>query len=136
MQKKPQPKIDKFTTSLRVQLTPDEVADRADEAAHKLAERDEKEADMKAQQKHAKSEIDELEASFRRLSNEVRSRCTYKPIECERRFDYVAGKVIETRTDTGELINERAMREEERQPRTRTDAGESLSHSWWHSALS
>ena len=108
-------RVEDFDRDLRVILTTTEVAERADRAAHLIAQRDSR-ADMaKAAAKHAKSEIDELEATIRRLSGEVRDKACYQATACARTFDYQAGKVIETRKDTGEVISERAMTPEERQ---------------------
>lgn len=108
-------KTERYTQSLRVQLTPEEVADRADRAAQKLNERDEKEADMKAATKHAKGVIEEIEAQMRQLSTEVRTRSTYRMVDCERVYDYGRGVVEERRLDTFEVLSSRAMTEAERQ---------------------
>jgi hypothetical protein len=114
-QKLPQVKVQKYEATLKVVLTPEEIADRADRAAQKVAERDSKEEDMKAAAKHAKAEIEKLDAEFRFLSNEVRTRSTYRPVECERRYDYRALRVLEMRTDTGEQLADRKMTEVEKQ---------------------
>lgn len=118
-EKKDEPRRDEkkeiFERELRVILTPEQVAERADRAAHLLQQRDDKESLAKAAQKHAKSEIDELEATMRRLGGEVRDKATYLPTRCERVFDYRTGTVTETRLDTGEVISERPMTAEERQ---------------------
>jgi len=108
-------KVEAFRQQLRVTLTTEEVASRADRAAHVLAERDQKEEEAKAAQKHLKSIIDNMEAEMRRLSNEVRDHATYQLVDCERVYDYETGRVSEIRKDTGESVNERAMTLEERQ---------------------
>lgn len=108
-------KVEKYSTSLRVVLTPDEIADRADRAAQKLAERDSKEEEMKAAAKHAKGVIEMLEAELRQLSTEVRTRSTYAPVECERRYDYRAKTYTEVRLDTDETLTERPLTETELQ---------------------
>ena len=104
-----------FERNLRVILTVDQVAERADRLAHLMKERDNKVEMAAAAAKHAKSEIAELEAASRRLSAEVRDKACYQAVPCTRVFDYRRGLVTETRTDTGEVIDERAMTEEERQ---------------------
>lgn len=117
-QKAPKPedvKIERFTRSLRVQLTPEEVADRADRAAAKLAERDDKESEQKAEAKRAKAVIEQVEAELRNLSNEVRTRSTYRNVDIERRFEYKRGRVVDIRLDTGEVIEDRPMKEYEMQ---------------------
>lgn len=108
-------KVERYKASLKVELTPAEIADRADRAAHLLKDRDQKEADMKAAQKHAKSIIEEIEAELRRLSNEVRTKSTYASIECERRYDYGQRTYREVRTDTWETLAQRPLTESEMQ---------------------
>ncbi len=121
MAKKPQTaqtpdvKVEKFKQSLRVQLTREQVAERADRAAQVLQSRDEKEDEMKAAQKHAKSIIEQLEAELRTLSHEVRTRSIYTPVPCTRTHDYAEGIVYTVREDTSEIIDTRRMTEEEAQ---------------------
>ena len=108
-------RAEKFERKLRVILTREEIEERADRAAHLLGERDAKEELAKAAQKHAKSEIEEIEAQMRRISGEVRDKSTYREIKCERRFDFESKKVIEFRLDTDEEIERRDMTAEELQ---------------------
>lgn len=108
-------RISRIAKALRIELTAEEVADRAQRAAHILSERDEKESAQKAQQKHAKSQIEELEAELRRLSNEVRDRATYTQVECEERHNYKRRKVVVVRLDSNEVIEERDMTNAESQ---------------------
>ncbi len=115
MPKKPEPKTERFTQTLRVQLTTEQIAERASQAAHKLQERDNRENEMKAAVKSMKAVIEELEATLRLLSGEVRDGCTFSSVECERAFDYAKGKVIEIRLDTYEVTFSRPMREDEKQ---------------------
>ncbi|MGD9765900.1 MAG: hypothetical protein AB7V27_19595 [Candidatus Binatia bacterium] len=86
---------------MRVILTADQVAERADRLAHLIQERDNKSEMAKAAAKHAKSQIDELEATARRLGAEVRDKSCYMQVSCVRTFDYRRGAVVETRQDTG-----------------------------------
>lgn len=109
-------KVEEYTTSLKVQLTIEEVADRADRAAALVADIAAKEADHKAAAKHQKSIIESLQADLCRLSGEVRNRSTYSPCICRREYDYDAGVLRETRMDTGEVLLERALTNDERQP--------------------
>lgn len=108
-------KIEKYNANLKCDLTPKEVADRADRAANLLADRDSKEEEMKAHQKHAKGVIETIDAEVRSLSGEVRSRSTYRQVECERRYDWDAGTYREVRLDTGEVLFERPLNANERQ---------------------
>jgi hypothetical protein len=108
-------KVEHFTRQLRVVLTEKEIAERADRSAHMVAERDGKEEARKAANTAMKSQIEELDAQIRKLSNEVRDKATYEPVECERRYDYRAGTVRELRTDTKVVLELRTMRADERQ---------------------
>lgn len=104
-----------FSRDLTCALTREEVEERAQEAASLIERRDQKEADFKEQAKRWKNEIRQLDVEHRLVSSEVRSRTTVRNVECERVFDYAAGLVIETRSDTGEVINSRKMADAERQ---------------------
>ncbi len=104
-----------FSRDLTCALTREEVEERAQEAAALVERRDQKEADFKEQAKRWKNEISQLDVEHRIVSSEVRSKSTVRPVECERVFDYAAGLVIETRTDTGEVINSRKMADADRQ---------------------
>jgi hypothetical protein len=108
-------RVEAFTRLCRVELTHLELADKADRAAHVLRERDGKEADRKAANTAAKSQIEELEAELRKLSGEVRDKATYKPVECERTYDFRIGTVREVRNDTREVLHQHAMTDAERQ---------------------
>lgn len=105
----PDVKTETFTHTLRIKLTPEEVAEKADHAARLIADRDEKEEAQKAAAKHAKGVIEAIDAEIRKLSNEVRSRSTYGPVECERRLDYRSRTLTEVRLDTGEELSRRKL---------------------------
>ncbi len=113
--KPPPMKVEAFTTTLRVILSKEEIAERADRAAHLLADRDSKESEQKAAQKHSKSLIDAIEAELRLVSSEVRARSTHEEVQCERRYMYDTGKVVSIRLDTGEILSTRPMAEHEKQ---------------------
>jgi len=108
-------KIERFDRTLRVTLSDEEVAERANAAATTLQRRDEEEAALAADNKLRKAKIGEMDAEIRRLSTEVREKATYRPVPCERRHEYRTGTVREIRTDTYETIGERAMLDHERQ---------------------
>lgn len=117
-EKSPQERNEKrvpFTRELECALTREEVEEKAQEAASLLERRDQKEADLKEQQKRWKNEISQLDVEHRIVSSEVRSKSTVRPVECERVFDYDAGKVREVRLDTFETLHTRNMTDSERQ---------------------
>jgi hypothetical protein len=111
----PEAKVERYVSNLKILLSQEEIADRADRAAQKLAERDAKTEELNAAKKHGKAVIDGLEAELRRLSNEVRTRSTYDLVECERVYDYTRNTLREVRLDTGETLTERPLTEGERQ---------------------
>lgn len=102
-------KVEEYTASLRIALTTEEVADRADRAAGLIEDRDRKENEQKAAASHAKSIVAAIDAEIRKLSNEVRTKSTYGPVGCERRLDYRARTLIEVRLDTGEELSRRNL---------------------------
>lgn len=108
-------KVENFTRDLKVALSKEEVAERADRAAQLLADRDHEESELKAHASHVKSRIATMESEMRHLSGEVRTKCTYREVECERRFLYETSVVQEVRMDTGEVLSERAMTDREKQ---------------------
>jgi hypothetical protein len=105
----------KFTQSLKVPLTTDEIADRADRAAHLVASIQAKEDELKAVVKHHKSIIESEMVTLDLHSKEVRDKTTYRQVDCERQYDFNAGKYREIRNDTGEVMNERRLLESEKQ---------------------
>lgn len=111
----PPMKIEQYMSNLKVILTKEEIADRADRAAGLLQDRDTKEEEQKARAKAEKAVIDSIESELRRVSNEVRTKATYQDVQCERRYVYEKSKVQEWRLDTGEMISERDMNETEKQ---------------------
>lgn len=110
-----QVKVERFTRNLRVTLREPEVVERAKRSAYLLGEIQQKQDERDAAKKQANAQIEELEAEMHRLSLEVRDGGTYKDVPCERRYIYRTGTVQEVRTDTGDLLNERAMTDRERQ---------------------
>jgi hypothetical protein len=109
----PPVKIERFAQSMMVALKPAEVAERADRAAHLIADRDHLRAEMKMAAKANRARIEELGTEMRRLSSEVREKVTYRDVACERQFHYNEKLVRDVRSDTGEVFAERAMTEQE-----------------------
>jgi hypothetical protein len=114
-QKEEDVKVENFRRHLAVVLTDDEVADRAQRSAQLLKERDHRELEFKEQAKANKQVIARMDGDLRELAAEVRERKTYQDVNCERRFNWTKGTVIEIRTDTGEQIDSRPMTEAEAQ---------------------
>ncbi len=116
-------KVENFKRDLKVSLKPEEVAERADRAAKLLEDRDHEESEFKAHGTHVRGRIAQMESEMRHLSGEVRTKCTYREVECERRFVYDTAVVQEVRLDTGEVISERPMTDREKQRDLPFDGG-------------
>lgn len=99
---------------LPVRLSPDELRDRGEKLAGLEGQYIEHKAETKAQSKTRKEEEGRLELSIYQLASHIREKCEPREIEVEVR---IAGKgqVAEVRLDTGEIIRERPLREEEKQ---------------------
>lgn len=113
--KEPRVRIERFAEQLLCPLTPGEIAERADRAAHLLSERDALEAQAKEALRAAKAQIGKLDGEHRRLSSEVREKVTARQVRCERRFYYEKNLVIDVRLDTGEEMHRREMTGDESQ---------------------
>lgn len=113
--KKDDLKVFPYKRELTVSLTKDEIADRAKRMSHKLAERDIKEQVIREDAKRQKTVLKDMETEVRRLSNSVRDGAELRTVQCERRCNYSTGRVQDVRLDTGEILSERDMTEDERQ---------------------
>lgn len=108
-------KREPFRQELQVKLTAAEVADRAQRAAHLIADHDAQESTFKEQAAANKLVLKRIGSEMRKVSEEVRSGSTYREVACERVYNWTDGSVKDIRTDTGETIKERGMTEAERQ---------------------
>lgn len=108
-------KVERFSESLPCILTPEQLADRANRSAHLVEDRDHLDEELKAVNKTEKSKIAKVESEIRSLSNEVRTRTTYREVRCERRYNYTTGRICEVRIDTGEVISDREMNDAKKQ---------------------
>lgn len=107
--------ITKFTRSLPVKLTEEELLARGDRAAYLDRREEELTAALNSAKSDYKHQIEAVIAERRALQERIRSKQEHREVECEQRMMYRLGKVIEIRIDTGEQISERPMLESERQ---------------------
>lgn len=108
-------KVKRIVESLPVTLTDEERLQFADALAEanqavEVAERNKK----SAMQQH-QSEIRLAEARRERLAGIVASKAEYRDVTVEERWDYNNDKYTRTRTDTGEVIFERRLTDQEKQ---------------------
>ena len=107
------------TTTMRLacKLTDDELRAAGDGLAkvvQDIASEDDAQKDQKAQMK---ARLMELTARQTILALQVSRREEHRDVEVTIAVDYKLGVEIRTRTDTGEVISTRALRDDERQPR-------------------
>lgn len=108
-------KAKRFSESLMCQLTPEQVAERANRAARLQHDADELTSKLASETKRYKTSIQRSTMEQHRLLDEVRTRQGYRPVECERQPDYEAGLLRTVRLDTGEIVRQRQLTPEERQ---------------------
>jgi len=111
----PDSKIIPFETILRCKLTAEELMARGNEMAEASAEIATLEDTIASVKKEYQAKIDAKQARINELTATIMSKSESRIIKCERSYLFNSGKVVEKRTDTGEEINVRDMRDEERQ---------------------
>lgn len=107
--------VKKVSERLPCQLSDAERLDFADELAEATQQVDTISTTRKSQMQQINSELRQAEARRDKLSGIVGSKTEYRDITVEVKHDYDRGFVIKTRTDTGEVILERRMTDDERQ---------------------
>lgn len=105
----------KETHSLPVDLSTGEIAKAAEELASTLQELEGIEIEKKAVMKDYNSQIDNKKKRIHRLMTHVKNGVEYRPVECDLQFHIKKVLAILVRNDTGEIIEERPMTEEEKQ---------------------
>lgn len=118
----------KVVLELRCELTAEEQRLKGIQ----LADLDQKIA-AKQEQKKLQNELitDELKDLSRQVAEialEVRQGWEERQIPCLATYDYALAKVVTCREDTGQVVDERAMTEDERQTTFYTDEGEVLNY--------
>lgn len=113
---RPDTKVERFRQNMRVELTDQDILERSRRVSRALSEKALRVEAAKSATAHLKAEIKQIDSEISRLSQEVNDGACFKEVECERRFLYRVGKVIEVRTDTDVITYERAMSGSERQP--------------------
>lgn len=100
---------------LRCPLTDDEVQQRAERVAELLEQADDVAAESAAARARFKSRSEEIARERRKVLDEYRTRSTLRVVPCELQVDLEAKRAQWVRTDSGEVILERGLRDEERQ---------------------
>lgn len=105
----------RVTRILPVKLTSREVVERGQLAAQVIHKIDEVEREKKRVTADAKEQTDRLESELRRLSYIVEREEEDRTVECFWRFDFMKNEKNLLRDDTGEVVETKAMTDEERQ---------------------
>ncbi|HWA29031.1 MAG TPA: hypothetical protein VG734_25495 [Lacunisphaera sp.] len=110
----PNTHTEKFEEELRVKLSREEVETHATRGADLLAKHLRLKEEFAEERKLRKGELKKLESDYREAMDFVRTRTENRSVQCERTFDYTTYRVREVRLDTGEVLNDRPMTEDER----------------------
>ena len=118
-------KIIKVVKELRCALTDEELLARGQALARALEQMQKREADGKAFAANVKSDIEQYKKEGLRLTSHIAEKSEWRPVECNEIHDFAEGTVTMVRLDTGELISERRMWDEERQDELHLDEDDS-----------
>lgn len=100
---------------MQCELTAEELAERSQEFADLLAERDRVEAAYKAHASAERKRVGGMDVRLRVLMRVVRDKTENRPITCKLRPNYTEGAMDIVRVDNGEVVDTRALTAEERQ---------------------
>jgi hypothetical protein len=105
----------KVTKSLACKLTEADVLQYGRDMAQEHAEYNRVEGEMKSVQKEYKAKLEEKQANIDKLSGRVHSGIEARDVACLEVKNWTAGTVTVQRLDSMEFIEERPMREDEKQ---------------------
>ena len=114
-EQKPKSMTRKVTKCLPVKLTDEEVLKYGRDVARAHADRARIELELDSVKSDYKGKIAEQDGIIGKLSPRIHSGIESREVECEEVKDYTSGTVRVRRLDTDELIEERPMREDEKQ---------------------
>jgi hypothetical protein len=111
----PKEKVEHFPASMRCDLSEREIVERSKRVSRLLSDKALKQEEIKGTTQHLKASVKQIDAEISKLSQEINDSACYREVQCERRFIYRTGKVVEVRMDTGAQTYERPMSGSERQ---------------------
>ncbi len=114
-QEQPPIKTTHETRTLKCKLTDEEIREASDCLARTLDELEMLEDEQQKIKSDFKARIEEKDAQTRVQKNLVRDKYAFRPVRCTLTLNYSTLRAITTRDDTGEVITDRAMNEEEKQ---------------------
>jgi len=109
------PVIRKYTTTLDCELKDTEILAYGRELAQVTSEAESEESRQASVKKEMAARLAGLEARRTEISAKVNRGRELRDVQVEVSADFKAGTATETRLDTGEIIRERPLRDEEKQ---------------------
>jgi hypothetical protein len=101
--------------TLPVMLTEDEVKQKGDVLATRIEERAKLDGERKAASERFKEELKEIDGDIGSLARQLRERKEHRVINCMWERDDARFSMVLIRQDTGEIVDTRPMRDDERQ---------------------
>ncbi len=117
-------KTKRVSDSLPCRLTDDERLEFADSLAEASQAVDTAQNNKKSAMKQHNYEVQLAQTRLDRLANIVGSKTEYLDVTVEEKWDWKADKFTRTRTDTGEVLIERRLNDQERQMEILEDGDE------------
>ena len=100
---------------LRCELTPEELAAKADECALALGGIDQLNAERKEAIEETRGELKRVGAEVAKLARELREKACYREVNVHEERRFAENTIAIVREDTGALVRSRPMTPEERQ---------------------
>ena len=114
----------KITKPLPVKLADEEVLKYGRDAARAVADKARIEDEFSSVKAEYKAKISEQDSIVGKLSPRIHSGIETREVECEEMKNWTAGTVLIKRIDSGETIEKRPMREDEKQMEVSLDDGD------------
>lgn len=109
------PKLAVVTKNLKIKLTEDEFVDRAKQLSKAIAEYNAVEAEKKSVAKDYADKLAGIDSNVQELRKVIEESAEFRDVEVTVERDLFAKKVITRLASTGEIVEERAMQEHDRQ---------------------
>lgn len=104
------------TRHLPCPLTDKRKLEMLDEVAVSVRERERLNDHLKSFTANTKKIIAGHEEKIKKITTDVHQGIEMKPVICTKTIDYVGGRITITRDDTGEVLEDRALEEEDMKP--------------------
>ena len=114
-EKKGMPTLRRYTTTLDCELKDHEILAYGRELAQVTSEAESEESRQASIKKEMAAKLAGLEARRTEISAKVNRGRELRDVQVEVTADFTAGTATETRLDTGEIVRERPLRDEEKQ---------------------